>query len=200
MKLVLLLSIVFLVSCKSGGGGETATEKVPDNSKPPGDQVEVPVQEPEVEQAPIGLPKVTITTYSLLKTVRAIASQFPSRTVTSKGTCTEHNGNTYCWDDGLHTYPAFKNGAYWYCWHYYYCSHTYWETSQDADGSFGGHCSGGCRSSYFTVPRKVVNYQFDVYFYSQLEVDRVLNTGTAENHECDIDATKIYCPTFTITR
>lgn len=151
-RLFLLLAIVSLTACKSGGGAQAVTfiDTPPPASATP-DDPQVPPQDPPV-QDPVTQPQTVSLTYYTLARTDAPVSGFVNKTYTATGACAVIDSKTFCWDDGVQTVDFTQNNF-----RYGPLTYTYFGLSDSNNSSGFSKCSGGCVVDFMLDPTLITN-------------------------------------------
>lgn len=134
---------------------------------------------------PTPLPVVSIQVFSRTE-VRAPQAGFPAKQYTSTGYCTQYQGATYCWDDGIKTIVISGFNFY----------YTYFNASKDAVGwSIAG---GGLQADLMLEPTVLDPLGGLTVNLGAPIVNGVLSSGVSVNVDCTDTAGVLDCGTFSI--
>lgn len=189
MRLILVLMIAIIASCKVGPASPTSADpvSVKDPAVAPTEPIN-PIATPTPIPTPTATPGphiVDITVYALART-EAPVNGWPTKIYTAIGYCTQYLSQVYCWDDGLKTliwvFNNFTYGPYTY---------SYW-------GAYTGgfHCHGGCPDDAMTAPIALdISYVTNL---TQTAINLVLSTGIATTMTCTEINGNLNCGSFTL--
>lgn len=177
--LVLILGLIGIIGCETGGAGAGAA------AKPGMDLTPTPTP-----GGPTPTPIVTNVTYYSLDRTEAPVNGWPLKTYTATGYCAVYQTKTYCWDDGVKTIPAWSFNNFFYGPYTY----SYWE--RGGSGGAWSFCHGGCVQDPLTLP--VYTSNTVVGYLSTTAINLVFSSGTPHQVTCTESNGQLTCGGFTV--